>query len=92
MIIGSVIIGRFIIEIHSSIALIPLSQYYNWSYLLILQIKRGLLVIAYTCGTPATIHEVCDNTLQQYWTAWLHRLQKYYVETANNDDSRSTHQ
>ncbi|XP_012229763.1 uncharacterized protein [Linepithema humile] len=53
-------------------------------------IKRGLLVIAYTCGTPATVHEVCDNTLQRYWTAWLHRLQKYYVETANNDDNKST--
>ncbi|KYM85136.1 Uncharacterized protein C20orf72 [Atta colombica] len=44
-------------------------------------IKRGLLVIAYTCGTPATVYEVSHNTLQQYWTAWLRRLQKYHVET-----------
>ncbi|EZA49123.1 hypothetical protein X777_12536 [Ooceraea biroi] len=52
-------------------------------------IKRGLLVIAYTCGTPASVHEICNNTLQHYWTIWLHRLQKYYVETANNDDNEN---
>lgn len=55
-------------------------------------IKRGLLVIAYTCGTPATIHEVSNNTLQQYWTAWLRRLQKYHVETATGgDDNGNIH-
>ncbi|KYN04491.1 Uncharacterized protein C20orf72 like protein [Cyphomyrmex costatus] len=55
-------------------------------------IKRGLLVIAYTCGTPATVHEVSNNTLQQYWTAWLRRLQKYYVETTNSDDNENVRQ
>ncbi|TGZ46742.1 mitochondrial genome maintenance exonuclease 1 [Temnothorax longispinosus] len=52
-------------------------------------IKRGLLVIAYTCGAPATVYEVSDNTLQQYWTAWLHRLQKYYVETTSSDGNEN---
>ncbi|KAH0946090.1 hypothetical protein HN011_007935 [Eciton burchellii] len=50
-------------------------------------IKGGLLVIAYTCGAPATVHEIRDGTLQRYWTTWLHRLQRYYVETARNDDN-----
>jgi hypothetical protein len=54
---------------------------------LISQIKGGLLVIAYTCGAPATVHEIRDGTLQRYWTTWLHRLQRYYVETARNDDN-----
>lgn len=49
-------------------------------------IKRGLLVIAYTCGAPASVYEVCDNTLKQYWTIWLSRLQKYYVETRDNSN------
>lgn len=48
-------------------------------------IKRGLLVIAYTCGAPATVYEVSDNTLQQYWSAWLRRLQKYHVESGNGE-------
>ncbi|KAL0114093.1 hypothetical protein PUN28_011425 [Cardiocondyla obscurior] len=47
-------------------------------------IKRGLLVIAYTCGAPATVHEVSNNTLQRYWTAWLRRLQKYHVEATSD--------
>lgn len=55
-------------------------------------IKHGLLVIAYTCGSPATIYEVYDNTLQQYWTAWLRRLQEYYVGTTSNDDNKSSSQ
>ncbi|KYN13820.1 Uncharacterized protein C20orf72 [Trachymyrmex cornetzi] len=55
-------------------------------------IKRGLLVVAYTCGTPATVYEVSHNTLQQYWTAWLHRLQKYHVETTNSDDNENMRQ
>ncbi|XP_011165126.1 mitochondrial genome maintenance exonuclease 1 [Solenopsis invicta] len=55
-------------------------------------IKRGLVVIAYTCGAPATVHEVSDNTLQQYWTAWLRRLQKYYVETTSGDNNENIHQ
>jgi len=54
-------------------------------------IKRGLLVIAYTCGTPATVYEISDITLKQYWTAWLHRLQKYYIEKTRNDDNESIH-
>ncbi|KAL6422325.1 hypothetical protein ACFW04_010586 [Cataglyphis niger] len=53
-------------------------------------IKHGLLVIAYTCGTPATVYEVCDNTLQQYWAAWLRRLQEYYSERTSNDDKSSS--
>ncbi|XP_072756332.1 mitochondrial genome maintenance exonuclease 1 [Anoplolepis gracilipes] len=52
-------------------------------------IKHGLLVIAYTCGAPATVYEVCDNTLQQYWTMWLRRLQDYYFERTSNDDNKS---
>ncbi|XP_011063730.1 PREDICTED: mitochondrial genome maintenance exonuclease 1-like [Acromyrmex echinatior] len=52
-------------------------------------IKRGLVVVAYTCGTPATVYEVSHDTLQQYWTAWLRRLQKYYVETTNSDDNEN---
>lgn len=55
-------------------------------------IKHGLLVIAYTCGSPATVYEVCDNTLQQYWTTWLRRLQEYYVETTSDDDNKSSSQ
>ncbi|GAB1867976.1 Mitochondrial genome maintenance exonuclease 1 [Camponotus japonicus] len=55
-------------------------------------IKRGLLVIAYTCGAPAAIYEVFDNTLQQYWTAWLRRLQEYYLEKRSNDDNKSSGQ
>ncbi|XP_032677611.1 mitochondrial genome maintenance exonuclease 1-like [Odontomachus brunneus] len=49
-------------------------------------IKRGLIVVAYTCGDPATVHEMCDDTLQEYWTMWLRRLQQYHVEMAKNDN------
>ncbi|XP_012524759.1 mitochondrial genome maintenance exonuclease 1 [Monomorium pharaonis] len=65
----------------------------NASNLYPFEIKRGLLVIAYTCGAPATVYEVSDNTLQQYWTVWLRRLQKYYVETTRSvDNNDSVHQ
>ncbi|XP_014477541.1 PREDICTED: uncharacterized protein LOC106745975 isoform X2 [Dinoponera quadriceps] len=61
----------------------------NASNLYPFAIKRGLVVIAYTCGDPATVHEVCDDTLQKYWMMWLQRLQQYHVETASNDDNTS---
>ncbi|XP_011642320.2 mitochondrial genome maintenance exonuclease 1-like [Pogonomyrmex barbatus] len=65
----------------------------NASNLYPFEIKRGLLVIVYTNGAPATVHDVSDDTLQQYWTAWLRRLQQYYVKQREATTARAfTHQ
>ncbi|XP_011499153.1 PREDICTED: mitochondrial genome maintenance exonuclease 1-like [Ceratosolen solmsi marchali] len=43
------------------------------------QIKKGLIVVAYTNGRPATVHEVSAENLQLYWKIWLQRLQDYHI-------------
>ncbi|XP_001606585.2 mitochondrial genome maintenance exonuclease 1 [Nasonia vitripennis] len=43
------------------------------------QIKKGLIIVAYTNGDPATVHEVSEESLQLYWRLWLQRLQEYHI-------------
>ena len=45
----------------------------------ILQIKSGLLVIAYTTGIQPTVYQLDEAKLQYYWKQWLERLKKYYT-------------
>ncbi|CAL7943428.1 unnamed protein product [Xylocopa violacea] len=43
------------------------------------RIDRGLIVVAYTTGEPASIYELKDVTLQKTWTMWLRRLEQFYM-------------
>nr|XP_033320890.1 mitochondrial genome maintenance exonuclease 1-like isoform X2 [Megalopta genalis] len=43
-------------------------------------VTKGLIVIAYSNGDPADIHEVKDKLLQEKWTSWLKRLKMFYEE------------
>lgn len=45
------------------------------------EVKKGLVVVAYTNGEEATVYEIDGENLPVYWKAWLKRLQKYFVET-----------
>ncbi|XP_051157204.1 mitochondrial genome maintenance exonuclease 1-like [Leptopilina boulardi] len=45
------------------------------------EIKKGLVVVAYTNGEEATVYEIDHENLFIYWKTWLKRLQKYFVET-----------
>ncbi|XP_076246992.1 uncharacterized protein LOC143186974 [Calliopsis andreniformis] len=45
------------------------------------KVDRGLIVVAYTDGKPATIHEVKDRALELAWRNWLKRLRQHYVNT-----------
>lgn len=47
--------------------------------MLFLQIKKGLIVVAYTNGEPAKVHEVNEDLVKMYWNLWLQRLQEYHV-------------
>ncbi|XP_017879138.1 mitochondrial genome maintenance exonuclease 1-like [Ceratina calcarata] len=42
------------------------------------RIDRGLVVVAYTNGEPASVHELNNNTLQKAWEEWLRRLELFY--------------
>lgn len=42
------------------------------------RIDRGLVVVAYTNGEPASVHELNNNTLQKAWGEWLRRLEQFY--------------
>ncbi|XP_033220425.1 uncharacterized protein LOC117175025 [Belonocnema kinseyi] len=44
------------------------------------EIKKGLVVVAYTSGEEASVYELVQEDLFIYWKAWLRRLQKYFVE------------
>ncbi|XP_076381582.1 mitochondrial genome maintenance exonuclease 1 isoform X2 [Megalopta genalis] len=52
----------------------------NASHMFPFVVTKGLLVIAYSNGDPAHIHEVKDKLLQEKWTSWLERLKKFYEE------------
>ncbi|CAK9816687.1 Mitochondrial genome maintenance exonuclease 1 [Anthophora plagiata] len=42
------------------------------------RIDRGLVVVAYESGEPATVHELKDSSLQKSWEEWLRRLEQLY--------------
>ncbi|XP_066583214.1 mitochondrial genome maintenance exonuclease 1-like [Prorops nasuta] len=42
------------------------------------KVTNGLIVIAYGSGEPATVHELNNNQLQNYWQQWLMKLQMYF--------------
>ncbi|CAD1471489.1 unnamed protein product [Heterotrigona itama] len=44
------------------------------------KINRGLIIIAYTKGEIATIHELKDDALQIAWEEWLNRLEQFYTK------------
>ncbi|CAK9832483.1 Mitochondrial genome maintenance exonuclease 1 [Anthophora retusa] len=48
------------------------------------KVDRGLLVVAYTSGQPATVHELKDDSLQNSWNKWLERLEQFYKNLNNN--------
>ncbi|XP_076661551.1 mitochondrial genome maintenance exonuclease 1 [Halictus rubicundus] len=41
-------------------------------------ITKGMVVVAYTNGDPATVHEIKDDLLDKTWKSWLRRLKKFY--------------
>ncbi|KOC61717.1 Uncharacterized protein C20orf72 [Habropoda laboriosa] len=43
------------------------------------RIDRGLVIVAYTSGEPASVHELNDSTLQKAWEEWLRRLELFYT-------------
>ncbi|KAJ8687789.1 hypothetical protein QAD02_023583 [Eretmocerus hayati] len=46
------------------------------------QIKKGLIVVAYTNGDSATIHEIGEDAVEKYWKIWLERLGNYQATSA----------
>lgn len=48
-----------------------------------LQVRSGLVVIAYTTGAPAHAFRLGEMAIRQYWTAWLERLHEYWVRRRN---------
>ncbi|KAF3423089.1 hypothetical protein E2986_04703 [Frieseomelitta varia] len=43
------------------------------------KVNRGLIIVAYTKGEFATIHELKDDALQTAWEEWLNRLEQFYT-------------
>ncbi|KAK9301487.1 hypothetical protein QLX08_006187 [Tetragonisca angustula] len=43
------------------------------------KVNRGLIIVAYTKGGFATIHELKDDALQTAWEEWLNRLEQFYT-------------
>ncbi|XP_076281136.1 mitochondrial genome maintenance exonuclease 1 [Lasioglossum baleicum] len=41
-------------------------------------ITKGMVVVAYTNGDPATVHEIKEDLLEKTWKSWLRRLKKFY--------------
>ncbi|CAK9801996.1 Mitochondrial genome maintenance exonuclease 1 [Anthophora quadrimaculata] len=48
------------------------------------KIDRGLIVVAYSSGQPATVHELKDSSLQNSWNEWLERLEQFYKNLNQN--------
>ncbi|XP_053683445.1 mitochondrial genome maintenance exonuclease 1-like [Sabethes cyaneus] len=44
-----------------------------------LDVTKGAVLVAYTDGKPAHIHSINQTKLKQYWSAWLQRLQEYWI-------------
>ncbi|XP_031830670.2 mitochondrial genome maintenance exonuclease 1 [Nomia melanderi] len=54
----------------------------NASSLYPFTITKGLVVVAYTNGQPATVHELKDDLLQKSWKNWLARLKQFYTDVS----------
>lgn len=44
-----------------------------------LQVRSGMVVIAYTSGAPAHSFRLTEAAVQQYWGVWLERLHEYWM-------------
>jgi mitochondrial genome maintenance exonuclease 1 len=49
-----------------------------------LDIRNGVVVVAYTTGVPAHVHLLNESDLNKYWRKWLARLQEYWVRLRDN--------
>ncbi|PBC29871.1 hypothetical protein APICC_06424 [Apis cerana cerana] len=49
------------------------------------KIHKGLVIVGYTNGEPASVHELKDDTLQLAWENWLERLEKFYKNMNKNN-------
>ncbi|XP_043592633.1 mitochondrial genome maintenance exonuclease 1-like [Bombus pyrosoma] len=52
------------------------------------KIDKGLIIVAYTSGEPASIHELKDDALEKAWGEWLNRLEQFHANC--NKDSLNT--
>lgn len=43
------------------------------------KIDKGLVIVAYTSGEPASIHELKGDALQTAWREWLSRLEQFHA-------------
>lgn len=48
-----------------------------WQPLFVLQVRCGLVVVAYKDGSPAHPHFMDPDLCSQYWNKWLLRLEEY---------------
>ncbi|XP_017756597.1 PREDICTED: mitochondrial genome maintenance exonuclease 1-like [Eufriesea mexicana] len=49
------------------------------------KIHKGLIVIGYTNGEPASVYELKNGSLQEAWKEWLRRLEEFYTKLVNVD-------
>lgn len=61
------------IQVASYVGAINSDSNYNF------QVRNGLVVVGYTNGDPASVHEINPTLLNKYWKLWLRRLQQYYL-------------
>ncbi|KAF6212006.1 hypothetical protein GE061_012524 [Apolygus lucorum] len=45
-----------------------------------LQVEGGIVVVAYSDGSPATVFEIPLEECQRYWSKWLKRLYQFYSQ------------
>ncbi|XP_012254436.2 mitochondrial genome maintenance exonuclease 1-like [Athalia rosae] len=72
------------IQVASYIGALNSDSNYNF------QIQHGLVVVGYTNGDPASVHEISPASLNKYWKLWLQRLQQYYVELRKGNENQIT--
>ncbi|KAK6645348.1 hypothetical protein RUM43_001624 [Polyplax serrata] len=48
-----------------------------------LPVTNGLVVIAYTCGSPANVFQMDAECCQFYWMQWLQRLQTFWLKRSS---------
>ncbi|XP_058463985.1 mitochondrial genome maintenance exonuclease 1-like [Malaya genurostris] len=49
-----------------------------------LDISNGAVFVAYTNGKPAHLHTINHLKMRKYWSAWLLRLQEYWIRYRDN--------
>lgn len=49
-----------------------------------LDLRNGLVVIAYTDGQPAHSFRMNETSVRRYWKKWLLRVQEYWLRVQDN--------